>query len=220
MRDRFEELLPWYANGTLNETDRAWVDEYLRTHPSAAGQLRWYESLQARLREDAPQVSNEIGLDRALARIRAEGPTPRAATSGRQSRGSWFDTLRDWFAALTPQPMLRPALAGLAVLAVVQGIVIGQLAGEADTTEIRAMKPGGAAESGPLFKVNFKADAREVDIRLLLTQVQGELAGGPGQLGDWYVRVPADRFAAAESHLKGSAIVDGVAIVDAVPGRE
>ena len=37
---------------------------------------------------------------------------------------------------------------------------------------------------GPYLKVNFKADAREADIRLLLVEIHGSLAGGPGQLGD------------------------------------
>jgi hypothetical protein len=220
MRDRFEELLPWYANGTLNETDRAWVDEYLRAHPSAAGQLRWYESLQVRLREDAPAVSSEIGMDRVMSRIRTEGPAPRAAQAARPVSRPFLEQVQGWIAALTPQAMLRPALAGLAVLAVVQGIVIGQLAGDSATSEIRAVRPAAVAEQGPLFKVNFKADAREADIRLLLNEVQGRLAGGPGQLGDYYVRVPATTFAAAEGRLKANAIVDAVSVVDAVPGRD
>ena len=51
---------------------------------------------------------------------------------------------------------------------------------------------------GPLVKVNFAPDAKESDIRLLLVSVQGTLAGGPGQLGDYYVRVPAGKEALEE----------------------
>ena len=32
---RFDELLPFYVNGTLSATDRAWVDGYLDEHPTA-----------------------------------------------------------------------------------------------------------------------------------------------------------------------------------------
>ena len=60
-------------------------------------------------------------------------------------------------------------------------------------------------EPGPYLKVNFKADAREADIRMLLVEVNGSLAGGPGQLGDWYVRIPEARIAAATDKLKASA---------------
>ena len=35
MKQRFDELLPWYANGTLGEEDRAWVDRYLEDHPES-----------------------------------------------------------------------------------------------------------------------------------------------------------------------------------------
>jgi anti-sigma factor RsiW len=76
MKSRFDELLPFYVNGTLNDADRAWVDDYLREHPGAAAELRWYESLRTKLVEDAPAVSSEVGMDRALHRMRTEGPTP------------------------------------------------------------------------------------------------------------------------------------------------
>ena len=67
--------------------------------------------------------------------------------------------------------------------------------------------------------MNFKADAREADIRMLLVEIDGTLAGGPGQLGDWYVRIPEARIAVAADKIKASAIVDGVARVDALPAR-
>jgi hypothetical protein len=101
---------------------------------------------------------------------------------------------------------------------VVQGIVIANLANKDESTELRTVKPT-AVDPGPFLKVNFKADAREADIRLLLVEVNGSLAGGPGQLGDWYVRIPEARIAAAAAAVKASPIVDGVARVDALPER-
>jgi len=97
--------------------------------------------------------------------------------------------------------------------------VIANLATQGDeSSEIRAVKPT-VVDAGPFLKVNFKADAREADIRLLLVEINGSLAGGPGQLGDWYVRIPEARIAAAASAVKASPIVDGVARVDALPER-
>jgi anti-sigma factor RsiW len=108
MKSRFDELLPFYVNGTLNEADRAWVEEYLREHPTAGAELRWYESLQTKLREDLPPVSSEVGLERAMQRIHAERPAPARRDSG----PNFIDRLRDFFSSITPQPLLRPALAG------------------------------------------------------------------------------------------------------------
>lgn len=218
MKERFDELLPFYVNGTLSEADRAWVDDYLLQHPGAAAELRWYESLQTKLREDLPAVSSEIGLERAIRRIRTEGPSPVLAR--RAAGPSVVDRLRDFFASITPQAVLRPALAGALAVVALQAVVIVQMTDEDDASQLRAIPPGSVIEKGPYVKINFKPDAREADIRLLLVEAHGSLAAGPGQLGDYYVRVPEKQLAALTDKLKASPIVDGVAVVDALPARQ
>ncbi len=214
MKQRFDELLPFYVNDTLDEAERDWVDAYLREHPKSAAELQWYRSLEETIKRDVPAVPAEIGLDKAMARIRAERAPARTA-----ARPGIGERLREFFASITPQPVLKPALAAALAVVVVQGFVIGNLVTRGDeSSEIRAVRPT-VVEAGPYLKVNFKADAREADIRLLLVEVDGSLAGGPGQLGDWYVRIPEARIAAAAAILKASPIVDGVAQVDALPER-
>jgi hypothetical protein len=217
MKTKFDELLPFYVNETLDDAEREWVDAYLREHPKSAAELQWYRSLQDTMQRDAPAVSAEVGLDKVMARIRAErAPTRAPAQAAQPSLG---ERVRGWLATLAPQPLLRPALAGALAVVVVQGIVIANLATPGDeTTVIRATRPT-VVDPGPFLKVNFKADAKEADIRMLLVEVNGSLAGGPGQLGDWYVRIPEARIAAAAEAVKASPIVDGVARVDALPER-
>ncbi|HEV7912660.1 MAG TPA: hypothetical protein VGP22_02745 [Albitalea sp.] len=218
MKSRFDELLPFYVNGTLSDSDRSWVDAYLREHPTAAAELNWYRSLQQRLHEDVPAVSSEVGLERALKRIRTEGP---AAQGARRAAGpSLVERLRDWVSAIVPQPLLRPAFAGALAVVALQTAVIVQLVidREDDSSQIRALQ-GSVVDKGPYLKVNFKADAREADIRLLLVEVHGSLAAGPGQLGDYYLRIPAPQLAAITDRMKASGIVDDVAVVDALPAR-
>jgi len=218
MTSRFDELLPFYVNGTLPDSDRAWVEDYLREHPSAGAQLRWYESLQTKLREDVPPVSSEVGLERALQRIHREGPAPQRAR--RPAAPGLGERLREWFAMLTPQAALRPALAAALAVVVVQSGFLFHLAGENESegSQLRALKAT-VVDKGPYLKVSFKPDARETDIRLLLVEVNGSLAGGPGQLGDYYLRVPESQLAASGDKLKASTIVDSVAVVDALPAR-
>jgi hypothetical protein len=217
MKAKFDELLPFYVNGTLSEADRAWVEDYLRQHPGAEAELHWYESLQTKLRDDLPPVSSEIGLERAIQRIRKEGTAPQLTR--RAAGPSLVDRLRDFFASITPQAMLRPALAGALAVVALQAVVIVQMADEDDATQLRAIQ-GSLAEKGPYVKVNFKPDAREADIRLLLVEVHGSLAAGPGQLGDYYVRIPESQLAAVTDKLKASGIVDAVAVVDGLPARQ
>lgn len=219
MKAHFDELLPFYVNGTLSDRDRAWVEAWLQDHPLADAELRWYESLQTKLREDLPPVSSEVGLERALQRIRTEGPAPQGVR--RAAAPSLAGRVRDWFAAIVPQPMLKPALAGALAVVAVQALVIGQLSmdGDDESSQIRAV-PGSVVDKGPYVKLNFKPDAREADIRLLLVETHGSLAAGPGQLGDYYVRVPAPQLNATLEKLKASALVDAVALVDALPAAQ
>jgi hypothetical protein len=220
MNTRFDELLPFYVNGTLGEADRAWVDNYLREHPTADAELAWTRNLQTRLHEDVPAVSSEVGLDRALRRIRSEGPAPERAR--RAAAPTLIEKLRDWFASIVPQPVLRPALVGALALVAVQTVVIVQMAGEPvdDASQIRAIPPSAVVAEGPYLKVNFKGEAREAEIRLLLIEVHGSLAAGPGQLGDYYLRIPADQLAEVTGKLRASKIVDAVAVVDGLPPRQ
>jgi len=126
MKTRFDELLPFYVNGTLEDPDREWVDTYLREHPKSAAELQWYRTLEETMKRDAPAVSAEVGLDKVMARIRAERAPARAkAVPAQPSLG---ERVRGWLAALAPQPLLRPALAGALAVVVVQGIVIANLA--------------------------------------------------------------------------------------------
>jgi hypothetical protein len=221
MKPRFDELLPFYVNGTLSADDRSWVETYLSEHPVARAELQWYESLQTKLREDVPAVSSEVGLERAMQRIRTEGPVPAGARRAAVAppAASPFARVRDWLASIIPQPMLKPAFAGALAIVALQAVVIGALIGERDdSTEMRTMKPT-VVEKGPYLKVNFKADARETDIRMLLIEVRGSLAAGPGQLGDYYVRVPEQQLSGITDKVAASAIVDSVAVVDALPDR-
>jgi len=50
--------------------------------------------------------------------------------------------------------------------------------------------------------------------------VQGELAGGPGQLGDYYLRVPAGTEAAALARVQSAPIVQTASLAPGVPPRE
>jgi len=219
MKSRFDELLPFYVNGTLGEADRAFVEDYLREHPSAKAEMQWYESLQTKLRSEVPPVSSEVGLERALRRIHAEGPVPRAAR--RAAPQSLTERVGSWLSAILPRPALRPAFVGACAVIVLQGGVIVEMMLERsdNETQIRAVQAS-VTEKGPYLKLNFKTDAREADIRMLLVEVQGSLASGPGQLGDYYVRVPAAQVTAMADKVKASPIVDGVSIVDALPGRQ
>jgi hypothetical protein len=204
MSERFSELLPWYVNNTLSAEDRAWVDRYLAEHPEARVEPDWYRSLQTKIHDSVPAIPATIGLAKTMKLIRGDRPT-----------------ISERISAFFGDFGLRPAMA-LAVFALlaVQGGVIFNLMRHAqeDEMEIRALKAI-KVEEGPLLKVNFAPDAKEADIRFLLVQVQGTIAGGPGQLGDYYVRVPAGKENEMAQQLKGNKIVQAVDLVPGLPTK-
>jgi hypothetical protein len=214
MKSRFDELLPFYVNGTLGDADRELVENYLRQHPQAEDELRWLRSVQTTLQAEAVPASSEVGLDRVMQHIHA---ARRAAAHQAAAAPSAVQRVRDWLSRLVPSPMLKPALAGALAVIALQAVVISSLVGERDETSLIRATPGSVVEHGPYVKLNFKPDAREADIRMLLVDVQATLAAGPGQLGDYYLRVPEARIAEVRARLGLSPIVEGVAEVDALP---
>jgi hypothetical protein len=118
-----------------------------------------------------------------------------------------------------PPPVRGPALAGALAILALQTVVLSSLLDEREAWSVVRGVPQGNFETGPYVRLNFRPDAREEDIRLLLTQVQGTLASGPGQLGDYFVRVPAAQLADITTRLGASPIVEGLAVVDALPAQ-
>ncbi len=218
MNDRFTELLPWYVNGTIEPADRAWVDAQLRSHPEAAAELRWYQSLQVRIRENEPPVSADIGMDKAFAKIlREKEGGQRIAAARKAQEPSVGDRLKGWLASFG----LTPALTAAAAVIAIQGVFLFNMALESDGryTDIRSSQTGNAA-AGTMLKINFRPDAREAEIRMLLIDVHGSLAGGPGQLGDYFVVVPKEHADAVEVKLKTSTLVEAAVVVPGLPARD
>jgi hypothetical protein len=219
MKQEFESLVPWYVNGTLEPKQREWVEQYVRDHPEAASELRWHESLQNKIRENSPAVPPDIGWDKFQRRIREEG---RSVSPRREERTGgvgpgFFQIVGAW--------VRRPSMAYIAsALVVVQAGVIGSLMlqhgkKEQEFSEVRSVR-GVEAARGPVLQVRFKPETPERDIRLLLAGVNGDLVGGPGQLGDYIVSVPADQIATAAKILGGSASIEMVNVLPTMPSKE
>jgi hypothetical protein len=205
MNERFSELLPWYVNGTLSAEDRAWVDRYLAEHPAARAELEWFQSLQTRIHENVPPVPATIGLAKAMKLIRGDRPT-------------FAERISAFFSDFG----MRPAVAlGMFAIFAVQGVIIFNQMQQVreDEVEIRALRAK-TVEEGPLLKVNFAPEAKEADIRFLLVSVQGTVTGGPGQLGDWFVRVPPGKEAEVAKKLEGKQIVQAIELVPGIPPRD
>jgi hypothetical protein len=228
-RRRFRELLPWHVNGTLDEPERDWIEDYLREHPDARAELRWQERLQAQIRQAIPPPTHDVGLERFMARIHAEAgmraaPAPAPATP-EPARAVPRPGLGERIRAYLATWQLTPAMAVAATVVVAQAGIIGALlvaqqGGEdAEFATVRSVDPGQVV-SGPVLQVSFRPETSEADLRALLVGIGGTLVGGPGQLGNYLVIVPPGRVEQASRQLAANRLVEDVSVLQQIPARE
>jgi hypothetical protein len=85
-----------------------------------------------------------------------------------------------------------------------------------DQTEWRSVGES-AKFQGPFLQVTFKSSATEEEIRLLMVKIQGSFLSGPGQLGNYIVKVPQDKIEAAEKQVAESSIIESVSLLQDMP---
>ena len=70
-----------------------------------------------------------------------------------------------------------------------------------------------AIARGASLRVSFKQDVREADMRKALAEIDGEIVGGPGQLGVYLVRIKVGNPATAAQRLRAHGITVLVEII-------
>ncbi len=210
-----EELtsdLASYVNGTLDEQGRGVLKQRIDGDPAIKAEYEFLVALRKGIQASVPPVPDDLGLERVLKRIRAQRYQGRSSSSQLvQPVGSW-ERITSWLF----QPPLSYALA--ASIFVVQLGVIGVLVSRSapEYSEVRT-QPIAPAPVGPFVRVSLKPDAREEDIRFLLIAVGASIIGGPTQLGDYYLFVPADRTDWVAQQLRQSPIADKVNVIATLP---
>jgi hypothetical protein len=217
------EVLPWYVNGTLDDRERASVEEHLRTCAACQAELARCRDLAAAVQgvaEDAWEPSSEH-FARVLACLDATtaSPTPRR---------SWWDTVRAQYERYgemlrrTP-PLIRWTLVTQSALTlVVVGILVWQapwaperfyqtLSNSSDQTVQKRMQ----------IRVVFAEDITEKELRALLTDVRGTIVEGPSPVGVYTVAVAlsGDARAPDDMVLKTLRAHSKVRLAEALPTR-
>ena len=188
-RREIEELLPWYAAGTLAPAEARRVEAALARDPELA---RRYELVREELAHTI-SLNEELGapspalFERLFQRIEAEAPrAPR--------RLSWNARLHAWLAeqrALrSPRALAWAGAAALAVIVVQAGFLV-HLArdGRGAGFELASGAPG-RADAGPVVHVAFADGATAAQIAALLATRNATIIEGPRAGGIFRVRLP------------------------------
>jgi hypothetical protein len=122
-KNRFEQLLPFYLNGSLADEDKAFVENFLSLHPEANDSVEFTRHLKDTVRHLAPAQPDEQQVKRMAQRWAVEkGFVTENANNNKPSSG------RGWhfgiFAAFTA---LGAAAVGAALMFSISPIQLGLL---------------------------------------------------------------------------------------------
>lgn len=203
--DRAEELLPWYATGRLDQSEREQVEAHLADCAECRQQLALERRLVREFRAFSPQI--ESGWTRLRDRIAVPVSEP---TRPRRSVGQVGAEL---WAAFTRPIVVALAAAQVAFLTFASGLMLWL-----SQPAYHALGSAPAPVSANMI-VMFRADATVHDVGTALRAAGGSLVGGPTSTGAYLVHVaPAQRPSAIAS-LQSNRDVQLAQPIDSGSGR-
>lgn len=173
--DEAEMLLPWYATGQLEPSDRLLVERHLSSCADCRDQLGLERRLVHEFRDFAPEVDAGWARLRRRMEPRRSGRSFRPRTKGR----SWTIVRHPAVAAL--------AAAQLAVL-----VVGGTWLLSASKPSYQALGSAPAPATADLIII-FRPGATEEDLRSTLRSADASIVDGPTAANAYLLHVPPER---------------------------
>lgn len=216
-KQQFQDWLPFYLNGGLGETEHTWMQQYLSEHPSEAAELQFDRLLKSSLVHQLPEYAPDTGLKAFMARVRSEPE--------KSKQGGFFDAFRQFmqhsknlFGSLIPDPKWAMASVLLIAQAGIIAVLLSNKTETALSEQAQWRTPTKLPEfHGPVLQITFKPSATEAEMRLLLVKISGVIVGGPGQLGNYLVKVPNGKMEAAENQVRTSSFVESAQVLQELP---
>ncbi len=218
--ERVQEILPWYLNGTLAESDRAWVEQMLAADEAGLqDQLEFDRRLARAFEEQLAQVPADVGWAGLIRKVRADAVQPGGSPARRDgaASGSWLQRLGRLLA-----PVMSPQVGmALAVLVAVQTIAIGVLVGErgdagGDTVEYRS---AGDARPVTAIRALLNDSVTEKVLRAALTENGATIVDGPNPLGEYWIVTDARDPEVVARWLRDAGVIASYVIDQRQQGR-
>jgi anti-sigma factor RsiW len=189
-----QQILPWYAAGTLEPQDRAHVDAHLEGCADCQAELRLDHRLRGVISElplDVEQgwaaLRRQMGSEAAERRPATHRLARIFAIFGRPLKLGWFVAAEAAFAAFALVVIGHPAVPHY----------------------YRAMATPQLAAAGNVIVI-FRSDEPERAMRAALLASRARIVDGPTAAGAYILSIPADRTAGL-ARLRGTA---GVALAE------
>lgn len=178
-------LLPWYAAGSLRDTERRQVARHLESCASCRRELEELTAMKRRLTATyEAQSAPSAQLARSvMARVAADARATRDRTP---HPSSWLHGMDRWFRSLFLPRWVPTLAAGLLIVQTGLLLWVGLPPTESEQVSTRSLDMQTAT-----IAVTFQAAATEEQIRILLLQVRGRIRHGPTAEGLYTIEVPS-----------------------------
>jgi len=184
-RREIEDLLPWYAAGTLSRRDTQRVEDALAQDAELA---RRYELVREEL-VGTIEVNETLGapssraFEELFAKIDAEPARQGMARSALAERFAAF------LASLSPRTLAFSASAAAVVILLQTGLIGGVLLNKQTGAYETASAPSSPAAEGAFALIRFAPEASAADIARFLESNKISITGGPSAGGLYRIRV-------------------------------
>lgn len=171
------ELMPWYVNGSLSETETVVVEQHVHGCLTCYARLQHERKLRSLVYgAERPRASPEHGFERLMENV--EGRR-RARQGARVSAGSARG--------------LRMAALGAAaafIVLIAAGLVL--VRGTApEAGPFRGLTSADVEAGRPRIDVVFAAGVSEGEMRTLLREIDGTIVAGPSRVGRYTIELEA-----------------------------
>jgi hypothetical protein len=190
------DVLPWYANCTLDEDETARVEAHLADCALCRDELEFEQALVADLPRPVGAPGAEAGW--ATMRSRVNDGSSDSAASGTLTAFRRPSMLR------RPVPLGWALIAQAAAIILVVGIGRVMPVNTAQTKQYHTLSSLVTPGSGNAL-VMFRSDLREWDLRRILRINRAELTGGPNVNGAYQVRVDPKTRDTVLARMRGDA---------------
>lgn len=201
-----QDLLPWYANNTLQADEQQLVRAHLQTCTACQDDLQWQQKLKA----GEPAASTVPNVDRALARLlpKLDGQVPAAKVN---NTNNFMAGLRTLFTA----DGKAPARWGMAVMAAQTAVIVGLVAFMAlprqDDSSYRVL--GNGERSSGNIVVVFKPETTVKDIQRIMSINDARIIDGPTVTNAYLLNVDDARLEQSIRELRSEA---GIELVESL----
>ena len=193
------ELLPWFLNGTLSETEKQAVSEQLKQSELLQEELAQLTLLQQNLpQEEQNFPASALGWKRLQKQIRHESiakqTTPESSSQAMPKTTSWFKPV---------------AIAATFILSVQVGLYSLNNAKDSSDIQLLSGTPVIVTDNQSLLQLSLSDEASWQQISQLLNSLNADLVQGPSAIGLIHIRFSVDQVS-----LDGQAATSAQEVID------